>query len=102
MTRGHAVRHKNWKLYLPHTYRTLNGRVGTNDGLPITYEQFEIKTPTLFNLTNDPEENLNVAEQYPEMVDKIAKIADSIRYVLGDQLKGIKGNEVRPVGKISQ
>ena len=98
----HAVRHKNWKLYLPHTYRTLNGRVGTNDGLPITYEQFEIKTPTLFNLTNDPEENLNVAEQYPEMVDKIAKIADSIRYVLGDQLKGIKGNEVRPVGKISQ
>ena len=27
-------------------------------------------------------------------------IADSVRYVLGDNLKGIKGREVRKVGRI--
>jgi len=34
------------------------------------------------------------------MVNKISKISDSIRLVLGDQLTGIKGLEVRPVGRI--
>jgi hypothetical protein len=34
------------------------------------------------------------------MVKKITKIADSVRLVLGDQLKGIKGREVRPVGRV--
>ena len=25
---SHAVRHKNWKLYVPHTYRSLNVGLG--------------------------------------------------------------------------
>ena len=41
----HAVRHKNWKLYLPHTYRSLNGRKGRNDGYPVPYDMNEIKIP---------------------------------------------------------
>lgn len=96
----HAVRHKEWKLYVPHTYRTLNGREGTNDGFPIPYEINEIKIATLFNLTTDPSEQNDVAEQHPLLVEKITKIADSVRLVLGDRLTGIKGNEVRPVGRI--
>ena len=96
----HAVRHKEWKLYLPHTYRSLNGRVGTNDGFPIPYEQNEISIPELYNLNLDPEEQKNIAEAHPEWVSKISKIADSIRGVLGDRLTGIKGSEVRPVGRI--
>jgi arylsulfatase A-like enzyme len=96
----HAVRHKNWKLYVPHTYRSLNGRVGTNDGNPIPYEMNKIETPALFNLETDPREKLDVAKEHPEMVNKISKISDSIRLVLGDQLTGIKGLEVRPVGRI--
>jgi len=96
----HAVRHKNWKLYVPHTFRTLNGREGTNDGIPIDYEMNEITTPTLFNLINDPEEQFNLSDKNPEIVAKISKIADSIRNVLGDRLTGIKGIEVRPIGHI--
>ena len=96
----HAVRHKEWKLYVPHTYRTLNGREGTNDGFPIPYEINEIKIAALFNLTTDPSEQNDVAEQHPLLVEKITKIADSVRLVLGDRLTGIKGNEVRPVGRI--
>jgi len=96
----HAVRHQNWKLYVPHTYRSLNGRVGTNDGFPIPYEMNTIETPALFDLENDPSETLDVAADHPEMVEKITKIADSIRAVLGDRLKGIEGKEVRPVGRV--
>ena len=87
-------------MYVPHTYRTLNGREGTNDGFPIPYEINEIKIAALFNLTTDPSEQNDVAEQHPLLVEKITKIADSVRLVLGDRLTGIKGNEVRPVGRI--
>ena len=96
----HAVRHKNWKFYVPHTYRSLNGKVGTNDGYPIPYDMNEIETPVLFNLETDPGENRDVASENPELVAKISKIADSIRHVLGDRLTGVKGSEVRPVGRI--
>ena len=34
-------------------------------------------------------------------VEKVNKIADSIRQVLGDQLTGIKGKEVRPPGRVN-
>ncbi len=96
----HAVRHKKWKLYVPHTYRTLNGRIGTNDGYPIPYEMNKIEVPALFNLETDPKELRDVASEHPELVVRISKIADSIRTILGDRLTGIKGSEVRPVGTI--
>ena len=96
----HAVRHKNWKFYVPHTYRSLNGRVGTNDGFPIPYEMNTIKYPALFDLEKDPKERIDLSSKHPEIVIKISKIADSIRTILGDKLTGIKGKEVRPVGKI--
>lgn len=96
----HAVRHKKWKFYVPHTYRSLNGKAGTDDGYPIPYEMKKIETPALFNLETDPKEMYDVASEYPELVLKISKIADSIRGILGDRLTGIKGSEVRPVGRV--
>lgn len=95
-----AVRHHDWKLYVPHTYRSLNGKQGRDDGNPIPYEMNEIKVAELYNLEEDPEEKRNVAKFHPEVVEKITKIADSVRTVLGDRLQGIKGSEVRPVGRI--
>ena len=85
---------------MPHTYRSLNGRKGTNDGLPIPYEMNHLESPALFNLDTDPSEQKNIANENPYLVAKINKIADSIRGVLGDSLKGVKGIEIRPVGRI--
>ena len=98
----HAVRHKNWKLYVPHTYRSLNGREGTNDGFPVPYEMNEVNVAELYNLDYDPMEQNDVAHLHSEMVAKISKIADSIRGVLGDRLTGVKGSEVRPVGRVDE
>ena len=87
-------------IRVPHTYRSLNGRVGTSDGFPIPYEMNTLKYPALFNLDNDPKERIDIASKTPRNCFKNFKIADSIRIVLGDRLTGIKGKEVRPVGEI--
>ena len=52
------------------------------------------------DMINDPKEKKNVADLYPNIVKKIDKISDSISLILGNSLKGIKGNEVRPIGLI--
>jgi len=97
----HAIRHKDWKYYLSHSYRSLNGKKGKSDGTPIKYEMNEIKSPELYNLIKDPKEKNNVADLHPNIVKKIDRISDSISLILGNSLKGIKGKEVRPIGLIS-
>ena len=37
-----------WKLQLPHAYRTLNGRPGGRDGTPAKYEQRRWKQAELY------------------------------------------------------
>lgn len=98
----HAVRHKNWKLYVPHTYRSLNEKEVTNDGFPVPYEMNEIEVAQLYDLEEDPKEQKDISQKHPKMVAKISKIADSIRGILGDRLTGIKGREVRPVGRVDE
>jgi arylsulfatase len=96
----HGVRYQDWKLYFPHTYRTLNGRVGGKDGYPVKYEMNALESIELYNLKEDIGESKDVAAQYPEIVDKIKLLADEMRSKLGDKLFKIEGSENRPVGRI--
>ncbi|MBK8501620.1 MAG: sulfatase [Saprospiraceae bacterium] len=88
-----------WKLYFPHKYRSLNGRVGTDDGLPIDYDQNEIGLE-LFDLEQDISETRDVSKQYPEVVDALQLLAEKARSSMGDALTGRVGNENRPVGQL--
>ena len=94
----HAIRHLDFRLYFPHKYRSLNGRMGRDDGLPINYEQNEINSNELYNLKEDPSETNEISNSNQKIVNKILKIGDSIRNILGDSLKDIKGSEVREIG----
>ena len=61
-----------WKLHLPHSYRTLvEAGIG---GKPGKYKQDHIDL-SLFHLKNDPYEKFNVIDKYPEIASKLKKHA---------------------------
>ncbi|MEM9329452.1 MAG: sulfatase-like hydrolase/transferase [Bacteroidota bacterium] len=63
-----------WKLHLPHNYRTLDS--GGRDGFPGKYRQDKIDT-ALFDLVHDPIEKGNVIDVYPEVAADLIELADA-------------------------
>ena len=96
----HAVRSGDWKLYFPRSYRSLNGRPGGVDGIPVKYDQNVVSENELYNLKSDPKELNNVLNDYPDIVSKLEKMGEEARYDLGDNLTNVKGVGTREVGKI--
>jgi arylsulfatase A-like enzyme len=94
-----AVRMGKWKLHFPHSYRTLAGRPGGTGGIPVKYEQAKIGLE-LFDLESDVGETRNVADEHPDIVAKIQKLADGIRVELGDTAPKRKGAGVREPGRL--
>ena len=88
-----------WKLYFPHSYRSLNGRIGTDDGLPIDYTQNKMGLE-LYNLKNDISETTNVADQHPEVMKEMLALAEKNVEDLGDNLNKKEGSGRRPVGEV--
>jgi len=97
----HAVRSGDWKLYFPRSYRSLNGRPGGVDGIPVKYDQNVVSENELYNLKSDPKELNNVLNDYPDIVSKLEKMGEEARYDLGDNLTSVKGVGTREVGKIT-
>jgi len=84
-----AVRSGHWKLHL--ALDSMYGNIHTAkiiDGKPMA----------LYNLEKDIKESNNLAEQFPDIVDKLLKEAEKTRRELGDF--GIKGNGVRPAALV--
>ncbi|MBC8356025.1 MAG: sulfatase [Planctomycetes bacterium] len=94
-----AVRMGKWKLHFPHGYRTLDGRPGGVGGTPTNYSQAKIPL-ALFDLESDIGEKTNVAEQNPDVVDRIKRLADDMRADLGDSRIKQQGVGGRPPGRI--
>ncbi|WP_373516974.1 sulfatase [Pricia sp.] len=96
----HGVRYGKWKLYFPHTYRTMNGQEPGKDGLPGEYRMVDLAEIELYDLENDESETKNVAEEHPKIVEKIKALADDMRSQLGDSLKDVEGSETREAGAV--
>lgn len=94
-----GVRNDRFKLVFPHQYRTLAGRTGGKDGMPVSYEQNRIGL-SLFDLDNDVAESTNVYDKYPDVVKILERAADAARTDLGDRLTKSKGTGARPAGKL--
>ena len=93
----HAVISGQWKLNLPHTYRSLVAGGGQN-GLPADYQQLESGLE-LYNLEKDVSEREDVAAQHPEVVDRLLQLAEKAREDLGDRLTEREGANRRPAGE---
>jgi len=96
----HGIRYGKWKMYYPHTYRTLNGRKGGENGLPVDYDHNTITEIELYDLSTDIGETTNVAADNPDIVAKIQALGDNMRTELGDSLTDTIGDGSRAIGKV--
>ncbi len=94
-----GVRKGNWKLVLPHTWRSYNTKPG-KDGYSGKRIQMIVETPELYNMMRDPGEQYNVIEYYPEKVEELMQVVEAARAELGDLNVGIeKGIGTREIGR---
>ena len=96
-----AVRSGDWKLILPHNYRTLEGRPGGKDGIPAKYGGRDVTQPELYNVASDRSETKNLAAQNPAVVQRLLAFAEQARAELGDSLTERQGTGVREAGSLS-
>ncbi|MCB0730218.1 MAG: sulfatase [Ignavibacteriae bacterium] len=96
-----AVRKNEWKLYFPCTQRSYEGMEPGKDGYPGPTWQKKMDYE-LYNLKEDIEEQKNVIDKYPDIVENLKKIGDKARNELGDRLTKTKGKENRPPGRIGE
>ncbi len=95
-----AVRKGNWKLVLPHTYRSYDTEPG-NDGYGGKRIKTLVEEPELYNMMRDPGEQYNVIEYHPEKVSEIMTVVEEARKELGDLNVGIeKGSGNREIGSL--
>ena len=87
-----------WKLYLPHKYRSIEGREGRNDGLPIDYNYQVPMGLELYDLSADISETTNVYDLHPDIVAGLMKHVEAARSELGDALTEREGTGNRSVG----
>lgn len=95
-----AVRSGKWKLMLPHTFQTMEGRELGKDGTPGKYRKIKIEKPELYDLDADRGETENVADQNPDIVKKLLGNVAEARADLGDSLTKQTGKGIRTPGQL--
>jgi len=88
MTQLHAVRAGKWKLHLPLQQKLVR---------PRRRQPFEV---ALYNLENDIGETRNLANENPDVVQRLTQLAEAARRKLGDD--GREGASQRPAGFVEQ
>lgn len=74
-----AVRHGDWKLHLRKKDEAIN---------------------ELYNLRDDIGETINLYDENPKIVVELNAIIEKCRHDMGDEAKGIKGENNRPIGEV--
>jgi arylsulfatase len=65
------------------------------------YENPQTPIPAkLFNLVTDPGEQKSVANDHPDVVERMQKLIEAARQDMGDARTGLEGKNVRPVGAL--
>ncbi|WP_296699051.1 sulfatase [Algoriphagus sp.] len=98
-----AVIYGKWKMVLPHKYRSIpEGTLLRNDGIPVKYHMLNLEKAELFDLSSDPNETTDIAENNPEIVAIMNQLADQARADMGDALTESDGTGLRKHGRIDE
>lgn len=96
-----AVRRDNWKLVFEHPSRSYLNQAPGKDGYPGNTPENVMMPYALYDLRRDPSEAYDVKDQNPLIVSELNKLAEEARKDLGDDIQNRKGEQVRPVGKLT-
>ena len=96
-----AVRRDNWKLVFEHPSRSYLDQAPGKDGYPGNTPENVMMPYALYDLRRDPSEAYDVKDQNPLIVTELNKLAEEARKDLGDDIQNRKGEQVRPVGKLT-
>jgi arylsulfatase A len=83
-TRLNALRQGDWKLHVGYCDTAYFGPCPEG--------------PTLYNLRDDPGEEHDLIEQYPDVARRLSDRIGQIRMDLGDEIAGVSGRGCRPIG----
>jgi arylsulfatase A len=95
-----AVIAGDYKLVLPHRYRTLDGRPGGTGGTPVDYHHKDTGVE-LYDLVKDPGETRDLAAELPEKVAELMTHVEQARDELGDRLTDRTGRGSRAPGQLT-
>lgn len=79
-----AVRQGDWKLHLPRAKEPLGAAPFSRNTHIAPKDRIGFSKPFLVNLKTDIGETTNVADQHPEIVERLLNLAESMREDLGD------------------
>jgi len=95
-----AIRWGEWKIHFPHGYRSMVDNPVGSGGVPGKYD-YSVKTGIeLYSLHLDPSETKNVANEYPEVMNNLKRLANHMRADLGDNLTNTKPTNQRKSGQV--
>ncbi|MGC4016204.1 MAG: hypothetical protein QM755_17030 [Luteolibacter sp.] len=94
-----SMRSGKWKLEFPRTYTSLDGKPGGKGGKSVPYKNLKITGVQLYDLDADPGEKNDLSAAHPEVVTRLAALADKQREELGDGLMQRPGTARREPGK---
>ncbi|MDF1559350.1 MAG: sulfatase [Bacteroidales bacterium] len=94
-----AVTDGRWKLVFPHHGRTYVGFKPGKDGKAGGSNENHWFEGGLYDLWRDPGERYDLKEYYPEILQRLERLAASAREDLGDDLTGVAGNNRREPGR---
>ncbi len=96
-----AVRQGRWKLVFLHEYRSYEGVMPGQNGLPGDYAQ-KNANQALYDLRRDPGERYDVSAMHPDVVEALTRLAEEARDDLGDDLTNNPGKNRRPAGHLAR
>jgi arylsulfatase A-like enzyme len=95
-----AMRSGRWKLHFPHRFRSMEGREPGRDGTPGKYDHDRRTGLELYDLEADIGETTDLADEHPEVVARLQKLANAMRAELGDALTDVEPTARREPDRI--